>query len=110
MDIGIFGAFILLLVIGWLPLVVLLTLICIIAIPITYLISQNRVSTSTLLSNYFILAATIFTPCQILFLKFIVYGSNARDFSWWIAFLYSGIGVLLFMLLSRATKGLSTTR
>jgi asparagine N-glycosylation enzyme membrane subunit Stt3 len=109
MDIGIFGALILLLIIGWLPVVILLTLICLVALPITYLINQSRTPKFILLSKFFMIAAILFAPCQIYFLRFILYGLSSRDFSWWVAIFYSVIGILFFILISRVTQKLSTT-
>ena len=104
MNIGIFGAFILLLIIGWLPVVLLLLLLSALAAVPTHSINPQSGSRRVWLSRYFAVAAIAFTPCQIGFFKLALYTTDPDKMSWGMTIIYSALGVVVFTGLSRICR------
>jgi hypothetical protein len=101
MNIGILGAFLLLLFIGWLPVVLLLLLLSVLATVLTHSVNPRSGSRRVWLSKYFAIAAIAFTPFQIGFFQIAFYAANPSEMSWIMTIIYSALGVLVFAGLSR---------
>ena len=104
MNIGIFGAFILLLIIGWLPVVLSLLLLSALAAVLTHFVNPRSGSRRVWLSRYFAVAAIAFTPCQIGFFKLALYTTDPDKMSWGMTIIYSALGVVVFTGLSRICR------
>jgi hypothetical protein len=65
MNIKILGAFLLLLIMGWLPVVLLLLLLSVLAAMLIHSVNQRSGSKRVWLSRYFTVVAIAFTPYQI---------------------------------------------
>ncbi|MEH2381495.1 MAG: hypothetical protein V7K27_21830 [Nostoc sp.] len=103
-NIGIFGGFILVLIIGWLPVVLLLLLLSALAAVLTHSVNPRSGSRRVWLSRYFAVAAIAFTPCQIGFFQLALYAANPNEMSWIMTIIYSALGVVVFTGLSRICR------
>lgn len=104
MNLGIFGGFLFLLIIGWLPVVLLLLLLSALAAVLTHSVNPQSGSRRVWLSRYFAVAAIAFTPCQIGFFKLAFYAANPDEMSWGLTIIYSTLGVIVFTGLSRICR------
>ncbi|MGG6265324.1 hypothetical protein ACQ4M3_13945 [Leptolyngbya sp. AN03gr2] len=100
MDIGIFGAFVLLLIMGWLPVVVVLLLPGIFGAIFMLPVQSRSSPRRNFLFRYFAFAAVVFTPLQVGFFRTAFYAVNPSEMSWIMTLIYSMLGVALFAFLS----------
>ena len=103
-NIGIFGGFLIVLIIGWLPVVLLLLLLSALAAVLTHSVNSRSGSRRVWLARYFAVAAIAFTPCQIGFFKLALYTTDPDKMSWGMTIIYSALGVVVFTGLSRICR------